>query len=402
MISHGKPVRVSGLGCVTAAGRNLAACLTALDEGWRSPRPPELFPAERQFPVFACDLNMSDNPFCLSDPAVFKAMSRTVHLAAHAVAEALNDAALEIEDLASLRVGVCIGTSVGTSLEFYDYYRCYRAGKEDPLDVIHRYLSSNPALALARLLGTRGPIQTVTNACSSGADAIGLAADWIRNGLCDIAICGGADALCQIIYYGFASLQLQSAAACMPFDKKRAGLNLGEGAGIMVLESTERRKNRKTQGFIRGYGTCTDGYHLTAPHPNTRGLRTALKHALTQAGALCGDIAFINAHGTATPTNDAAEGAFFRELFPNTPFIATKGSTGHTLGAAGAVEAVFTLAHLIRGKLPASPGFFEEDPALGISPINKPLQVEARLAMTQSIAFGGNNSILLLGTENTA
>ncbi|MDR1947273.1 MAG: beta-ketoacyl-[acyl-carrier-protein] synthase family protein [Desulfovibrio sp.] len=402
MLTTASPVRITGLGCITAAGRTLPECLAALDEGQRLPHLPELFPTDRQFPVFACTLPAACNPLNLPEESGFHAMSRTVHLAAQATAEALADAGLDTADLASARVGVCIGTSVGTSLDVYDYYRCYRNGRKDSLEAIYRYLNSNPAPALARLLGTSGPVQTVTNACSSGTDAIGLAADWIRNGLCDIAVCGGADALCRIIYYGFSSLQLQSTEACMPFDKKRKGLNLGEGAGIVVLESAARMRGRKASGLVRGYGTCADAYHLTAPHPEARGLRAALDHALAQAGAKREAVAFINAHGTATPANDATEGTFFRELFPRTPFISTKGSTGHTLGAAGAVEAVFTLAHLIRGKLPASPGFSEEDPSLGISPLAAPLEIDGRLAMSQSLAFGGNNSILLLGTEEAA
>lgn len=393
------PVRVTGLGCVTGAGRTLPECLAALDNGWRAPRMPDLFPTERNFPVFIADLPDDDNPLGLPDPTAFSALSRTVRLAARAMAEALDDAQLDAASLARARVGVCMGTSVGTSLEIFDYYRAYSQGREDPLAPVHRYLASNPALALARLLGTRGPVQTVVNACSSGTDAIGLATDWIRNGLCDIAICGGADALCQIIYYGFSSLQLQSSAPCMPFDRCRAGLNLGEGAGVMVLEADDHRRERAAQGYIFGYGTCTDAHHLTAPHPEARGLRAALAQALAQAGARREDIAFINAHGTATPTNDAAEGAFFRDVFPHTPFLATKGSTGHTLGAAGAVEAIFALAHAVRGRIPASPGFFEQDPALGVSPVIAPRNVDGPLAMSQSLAFGGNNSILLLGRE---
>ncbi|MDR0339860.1 MAG: beta-ketoacyl-[acyl-carrier-protein] synthase family protein [Desulfovibrio sp.] len=397
MIARADPVSISGMGCVTAAGRNLAENLASLDKGLRAPRPPVLFRTEKRYPVFMCGLPASEA--CAGLPGQdLSGYSRTVRLAVIAVLEALADADMAPESLASLRVGVCLGTSVGTALEFFDYYREDRAGRTPDIEVIHRYLISNPSLALAKLFNLTGPVQTIANACSSGADAIGVAARWIRDGLCDVALCGGTDALAQIIYYGFSSLQLLSPEPCRPFDRKRSGLNLGEGAGIMVLEAEGRRK-RAPLGRVRGYGTATDAYHLTAPHPEARGLVKALEQALAQAGAAGRDIAFINAHGTATPTNDAAEAAFFQRCFPGTPFLATKGCTGHTLGAAGAIEAVFTLAHLRRGRLPPSAGFSEIDPVLGLSPVNKAEAIDKTLAMTQSLAFGGNNSILLLEAE---
>lgn len=403
MIRKAAPVSITGMGCISAAGTSLAANVAALDAGTRNPLPPSLFSVEKNHPVFMCGLPGTDAPAfaALPEAHLLAGCSRTVRLAAHAALEALGRAGLDPRNLAGLRVGVCLGTSVGTALEFYDLYRAVRAGKDAPLDELRGYLNSNPALALARILrpsgAMAGPVQCVTNACSSGADAIGIAAQWIRDGLCDIALCGGADALARITYLGFASLRLTSADACLPFDKNRNGLNLGEGAAILVLESPERARGRKLSGTVLGYGTATDAHHLTAPHPDARGLILALDQALTQAGARREDIAFINAHGTATPTNDAAEGAFFKNHFPNTPFVATKGGTGHTLGAAGAVEAVFTLAHLARGLLPASPGFTEEDPDIGVSPVAASTAVSGSVAMSQSVAFGGNNSVLILG-----
>ncbi|MDR2726544.1 MAG: beta-ketoacyl-[acyl-carrier-protein] synthase family protein [Deltaproteobacteria bacterium] len=391
------PVAVTGMGCISAAGVTLCENLATLEAGFRAPKPPVLFHTEKPFPVFMATIPSLEEFFPLPDAKELIPCSRTVQLAAHAAAEALADAGLDLVELPHLRMGVCIGTSVGTAIEIYDYYAAQRSGKTPPLDAVHQYLVSNPAIALAQLLRLRGPAQTVDNACSSGADAIGFGAQWIRDGSCDVVLCGGADALAQVIYYGFSSLQLQSPEVCMPFDKNRKGLNLGEGAGIVVLESAERATGRARRGFVHGYGTCTDAWHLTAPHPEARGLIAALDQAFAQAGCSERDIAFINAHGTATRTNDAAESKFFQARFPQTPFIATKGCTGHTLGAAGGVEAVFTLAHLNRGRLPASPGFCEEDPELHIAPVSSPTTVLGSIAMSQSLAFGGNNSVLLLG-----
>jgi 3-oxoacyl-[acyl-carrier-protein] synthase-1/3-oxoacyl-[acyl-carrier-protein] synthase II len=387
------------MGCISAAGTNLAANIAALDLGRRNPLPPSLFKTEKNHPVFMCALPEADDAAfaALPERRLLSACSRAIRMITLAALEALDHAGLDPNALGGLKTGVCLGTSVSTALKFYDLHCAVRLGKDAPLDELHRYLNSNPALALTRILRLSGPAQCVTNACSSGADAIGIAAQWIRDGLCDVALCGGADALARITYLGFASLRLTSPEACLPFDKNRKGLNLGEGAAVLVLESPKRAMKRASSGAVLGYGTATDAHHLTAPHPEARGLVTALEQALAQAGARREDLAFINAHGTATPTNDAAEGAFFRRHFPDAPFVATKGSTGHTLGAAGALEAVFTLAHLARGLLPASPGFFEADPEITAAPVAAPTAVSGQMALSQSLAFGGNNSVLILG-----
>jgi 3-oxoacyl-[acyl-carrier-protein] synthase-1/3-oxoacyl-[acyl-carrier-protein] synthase II len=399
MIRPAMPVNVAGMGCITAAGRSVAENIARLDQGTRAPLPPSRFFLETAHPVFASPLPDAEAAALSPLPAASLpgGCSRTVSLAMHAALEAIADAGLAVQELQGLTVGVCLGTSVGASLDFFDFYRDQRTGEEPPLTAVDRYLNANPALALARLLRLRGPVQCVTNACSSGTDAIGLAAQWIRSGVCDMALCGGADALARITCLGFISLRLTSPDPCRPFDRRRNGLNLGEGAGILVLASPKSPRRAHSAGSVLGYGTATDAHHMTAPHPDARGLVMALDQAVAQAGIRREDIAFINAHGTGTPANDAAEGRFFRARLPGKPFIATKGCTGHTLGAAGAVEAIYTLRHLARGLLPASPGFVETDPELGIAPLAAPAPVCGRVALSQSLAFGGNNSVLLLG-----
>lgn len=257
------------------------------------------------------------------------------------------------------------------------------------------YRRSNPALALGRRCGAVGPVQTVANACSS--DAVGLAASWLRLGLCDLVVAGGADELSSISYTGFSRLAITSPELCRPFDAERSGLNLGEGAGIMILEREDAATARgaRVLGRVLGYGAATDCHHLTSPHPESVGLKKAYVQALREAKATPEDLAFVNAHGTATKTNDLAEGRFFKAYFPGTPFVAVKGATGHTLGAAGAVEAVITVSHLSRGTLPASPGFAFADPETGAAPTAEPTPVEKNLAASQSLAFGGNNSVLV-------
>ena len=392
------PVRIAGMGCISAAGSNVAANIAALDKGERNAVAPSFLDVETACPVFRAEVPESA-PEGLPDPFLYERCARTARMAACAATEALEDAGYDFRHLAGLRVGICLGTSVGTALNFSSFYLGQKAGRNEPLDPVDRYLASNPAPALARMLRTTGPVQTVANACASGADAIGYGAEWIRSGLCDIVLCGGADGLSRITYLGFGSLKLLSHTLCRPFDKHRAGLNLGEGAAVMVLEAAPRGRGRAPLGTVLGYGTATDAWHLTAPHPEARGLVLALGHATAQAGIRNEDIAFINAHGTATPTNDASESKFFRNIFPTTPFLGTKGVTGHTLGAAGALEAVFTVKHLERGRLPASVGFAEVDPELGIAPVTSPVDVAGSIAMSQSLAFGGNNSVLLFGKE---
>lgn len=396
------PVRITGLGCISAAGNTLPESLASLAAGRRAPASPGLFSTPLPFPVFSCTASLPTAPFIDGEEEF--PLSRTVLLALCACREALDHARFPTEVLTQARIGVCLGTSVGAALNFLDAYTRHKQGEPLEPAPIHRYRASNPALAVARALGVRGPVQTVTNACSSGADALGIAANWIRQGLCDAVIAGGADELSEITYTGFASLMIMDETPCRPFDRTRKGLNLGEGAGILIMESTAfaQRRAATAQAFLLGYGTATDAYHLTAPHPQGIGLKKATHEALTQAGLTGVDLAFINAHGTATLNNDIAEGAVFSEVFSTVPFIATKGITGHTLGAAGAIEAVFTAAHLLDGTLPASPGFWEEDPAIGISPVTSPLSLTQTAALSQSLAFGGNNSVVILGKGGDA
>jgi 3-oxoacyl-[acyl-carrier-protein] synthase-1/3-oxoacyl-[acyl-carrier-protein] synthase II len=173
---------------------------------------------------------------------------------------------------------------------------------------------------------------------------------------------------------------------------------------MMVLESEAMLTNRgqKARAFLAGYGTAADAYHLTAPHPEGCGLRIAVQDALTSAGCCPSDIAFINAHGTGTRENDRVESFFFNQLFPGVPFGSTKGYTGHTLGAAGAIEAAFTIASLEHQKMPANAGFESPDPELPAHPVAKPTEIHGTRALSQTLAFGGNNSVLVFSTESGA
>ncbi len=203
----------------------------------------------------------------------------------------------------------------------------------------------------------------------------------------------------RVTYNGFISLMITDEGHCRPFDRDRKGLNLGEGAAMMILESEKMRRKRgkSARAFVRGYGSGCDAYHLTAPRPDGSGLKQAISEAMETSGAEVSDIAFINAHGTGTEDNDRVESHVLGSLFPAGPFLSTKGCTGHALGAAGAIEAAFTAACLERGRIPASAGFENRDPDLPCAPVREPMRVTGDMAVSQSLAFGGNNAVLVIG-----
>lgn len=389
---HNGEFLITGLGSVSAAGRDLPSALESLVSGRRNSSPVTLFPTALPYPVF----QVGD----LGPHGAVMEGRRTIALLNMAVDEALGHA--RIRKTAGLRLGICIGTTVASQLNDLGFYRDYRESGKPPLQAVDRFLKGNPAEYLAQRLKTRGPVLTVVNACSSGTDAIGVALSWLKAGLCDMAIAGGADELNHIPYAGFSSLGILNPDLCAPFDRERKGLNLGEGAGVMVIERREPALHRgeKAHLFLAGYGLCSDAYHLTAPSPEGTGLKSAIAAALAEAGIGPEAIACVNAHGTGTQDNDLVEGKVLAELFgPAIKVISTKGYTGHTLGAAGGIEAVFTAAGLRDGWLPASAGFSTPDEAIPLQPLRKNSRINGNYALSTSLAFGGNNAALVIGKE---
>ncbi|PNU20629.1 beta-ketoacyl-[acyl-carrier-protein] synthase family protein [Geothermobacter hydrogeniphilus] len=391
MIQH---LPITGLGCICAAGPDVQSSLTSMLRGERHPAPALRFATDHrpQLPVFEVPQN-----YLTDDLPPEADCLRTSQLAMVAAAEALRGCGRTMVELQTLRVGVCIGTTVGSAMNNEEFYRQFRQGEEPEMGPINRYLRSNPAATVAAHFQLKGPVATLVNACSSGTDAIGLAASWLRAGLCDLALAGGADELCRTTFNGFASLQIAAAEPVRPFAAERKGLNLGEGAGMLLLGHPDIvREGERVQGWLRGYGSATDAYHLTAPHPEGAGLRRAIAEALEQAACRPEDIAFINAHGTGTPDNDRVESRVLAELFAGIPFVSSKGYTGHTLGAAGGIEAVITLASLNAGEVPASIGCEPPDAELPALPERRTFPVTGGLAISESLAFGGNNSLVIL------
>lgn len=389
-------VAVSGIGCLCATGLNLKECMDSLFSGGCAPHPPRRFSSDHPtvYPVF----EIYQTPSAGGNGPQPDIML-TAKFALTAADEALCNAKLNRKMLQDKRVGVCIGTTVGSAMNNEEFYWDYRSGRRPPMDAIPRFLNSNPAKVIAEQYGVVGPCQTIVNACSSGTDAIGLGASWIRSGLCDVVIAGGADELCRVTYNGFISLMVTDDSPCKPFDANRKGLNLGEGAAVLVLESERfcRTRKKSPRGMLLSYGSACDAYHLTAPAPDGRGLKQAIAAAMVTCQKSVDDIAFVNAHGTGTVDNDRVESQVLNRLLPNVPFLSTKGYTGHTLGAAGAIEAALTVACLEAELIPASAGFESRDPELPTVPVQKETSVNGTIAISQSLAFGGNNAVVIFG-----
>jgi len=385
-------IAITGIGIISAAGRGVKETLATFKSGSGNPGQVSGFSTDLSYPVFEVK-----NQYVPEH----KDGMRTIRLALIAAEEAVTEAGLP-DKLSSYRVGVCLGTTVASQLNDIDFYREYRISGTGPAEPVDRYLNGNLAESIARKLQADGPQMTVVNACSSGSDAIGVAAAWLKSGLCDIVIAGGADELNRVPFCGFGSLGILSASVCRPFDRERRGLNLGEGAGILVLESEDTARNRGIEPllFLSGYGSAGDAYHLTAPHPEGAGLNVAIKSAMAEAGINPKDISFVNAHGTGTRENDKVEGSTLLKIFgPEIKFYSTKGFIGHTLGAAGGLEAAFTAMGLKESWIPASPGFKSVDDQIAISPVTKITPVKGSFALSTSLAFGGINSALIISLE---
>lgn len=383
-------VLITGLGAISAAGINLADTLDSFECGKRNAGPVSLFETALKYPVFE-----------VKEIPVFKNFlqgQRTLSLALAAATEALKQAHLE-DDISKYRIGVCMGTTVASQLNDLDFYKSYRSSGSAPMAAVDRYLKGNLAEFILRRIKAKGPAFTIVNACSSGTDAIGVALSWLNNNLCDIAIAGGADELSRIPLCGFASLGIMNPDLCAPFDKNRKGLNLGEGAGVLVIETKDSAQKRGMQSnlYLTGYGSAADAYHLTAPHPEGIGLQAAINKALADSGIGQEEVSFVNAHGTGTVDNDMVEGNVLKKIFgPELKMLSTKGFTGHTLGAAGGMEAVFTAAGLRNGWIPASIGFENRDEAIPITPVTEKTTVDGCYAVSTSLAFGGNNAAIVL------
>ncbi|HJT82329.1 MAG TPA: beta-ketoacyl-[acyl-carrier-protein] synthase family protein [Chthoniobacterales bacterium] len=331
--------------------------------------------------------------------------ARRLHPASNMMIRALHEALDENQNFhPDLAV---IGTTSGGMSFGEQYYRALstRAPLQRAPRWIANYSPQKPAVDALEAFGLECPCQIIANACASGTNAIGHAFHCIRSGKYRRVLAGGYDALCELVFVGFDSLQAATPDKCRPFDADRTGMVLGEGAAVLALEEWNSAQDRGANilAEITGYGISTDNHHLTQPNPSGIGPRDAMEQALRTAGIDESMVDYINAHGTATKFNDSAEAKAIRELFPSGPPVSsTKSMMGHSLGAAGAIEAVVCLLAIQHSFLPPNINFTRagEDVDLDIV-ANQPRSSAVRTAVSNSFGFGGTNASIVLQTARS-
>ncbi len=327
------------------------------------------------------------------------ARARRLHRASHMMIQALGEA-LEQEPQFKPELTV-IGTTSGGMSYGEDYYRSLdRHGSlRHAPSWIANYPAQKPVIDALEAFEISAPCQVVANACASGTNAIGHAFECVRSGRYQRVLTGGYDALSELVFVGFDSLQASTPEKCRPFDQHRTGMVLGEGAAILALENLDLALKRGAHVLaeITGYGMSTDNFHLTQPDPSGVGPRRAMERALKSARSTANMIDYINAHGTATPFNDAAEGKAISQLFDRVPVSSTKSMMGHSLGAAGAVEAVICLLALQYQFLPPNINFCAPDEDVDLNIVaNEARPMALRTVLSNSFGFGGTNASIVM------
>jgi 3-oxoacyl-[acyl-carrier-protein] synthase II len=309
-----------------------------------------------------------------------------------------------IHSYSSNDVGVCLGAGAGGMFEAETYHReVLLKGKSRP-SLLWPFIPSYTTDRVAERYGFSGPRFTITTACSSSATSIGYGADLIQSGKCRAVLCGGSEALSELTFGGFNSLKVMDPSPCKPFDRKRAGMSLGEGAGIIILEDLDEAMKRGTEIYAEflGYGIGGEAYHITAPEPT--GMREAqiMKGALKEGGVDAFEVDYINAHGTGTPLNDKVETlsikSVFKERADSIPISSIKSSVGHSLGSAGAIEAVASILSIIHQFIPPTVNHQEGDEDCDLDYVpGKSREMKVVVVLSNSFAFGGNCTTLVFG-----
>lgn len=402
------PVAITGAGVVTAIGQDLDSFWAGLVTGLSGISEIENFPVadlrvtrggeikkiRREVPLPPSGGAGASRrvPYC-----------RTTRFLIHAAREALDTAGLRHALPERERIGVVVGTALGGIDE------ASRALAAPTAGALTGSAYDGPTRNLARWLGARGPVLTVTTACASGATSLGLAADLLRSGQADVVLAGGADALCRFVQRGFNVLRSLTRDPVRPFDRRRTGLLLGEGAGLVVLEraDTVARRGHRPIGHLLGHASTADGAHITAPDPQGRGLELAVRTALAEAGLAPDALDMVSAHGTGTPANDRVESEVLkRVLGPRAyaiPVNSIKAHLGHTMGAAATLEAIMVLLAGRHGQVPPTLNYGEADPDCNLDYVpNAARAWRPRVSLSTSLGFGGCNAALVLGVGNEA
>jgi 3-oxoacyl-[acyl-carrier-protein] synthase II len=327
-------------------------------------------------------------------------MGRCSMMAVAAARMAVADAGLAAGALAGHRTAVVLGTTMGEAQLLADMQKDWivRGEKAVRTSAIPKYGSTLLPIHVARAVGARGMVMTLPAACAAGNYAIGFAADLIRAGRADVVVTGAAEIIQELQYSGFVRLAAMASERCQPFDLNRQGLLLGEGAGLLVLESEKHAAARgaHAQAEIGGYGLSCDAYHITRPHPDAAGSISAMRAAIERSGLTPADVDFINAHGTGTRHNDAAETKVVHDVFGErrVPISSMKSMLGHCMGAASALEAIGCIFTLETGIYPPTIGFETPDPECDMDVVaNAARKGKADVVVNNSLAFGGYNAV---------
>ena len=404
---NSRRVVVTGFGVVSAAGWGVNAFRDALRSGRTAIKEFDRFDHSRQRTHVAGQVPEGPprNGFVR-----WNRLSNSDRFALFAAAEAIDAAGLT-RSLEGIDAGVFFGGSTGGLFEAEEFFEqlCRDANSaRRPLLASHGI--GAPAETVARHFGVCGPVETISSACASGGLAVEQAFRAVREGEVEVAIAGGADCLCRTTYSGFNALRAVDEQPCRPFRTDRAGMSLGEGGAVLILETMEHAQSRRAKIFaeVLGAGSSCDAHHMTAPKADGEGAALAIARALEDAAVQPDAIDFINAHATGTPLNDVAEFAAVRRVFgdraSHIPFEATKSTVGHLLGAAGAIEAVAAILTLIDEEVHAAPGGGEVDES---APVNLVAGEAQRLpdvttGLSTNFGFGGANAALVFGRCDAA
>jgi len=410
-----KRVVITGLGCICPVGNNVKDAWQALLDGKSGMGPITAFDASAHKTRFAAEVKGFD-PLALFGTREARKMDRFTQFATVATLEALAHAGLTIDDSNRDRVGILIGSGIGGVITLVEQYEILRQRGPDRVSpfLIPMMISDGAAGNIAIRVGARGPNMSLATACASGTNAVGEAAEMIRRGAADVMIAGAAEAAISTI--AMAGMNVMTALstrnddpqkASRPFDKDRDGFVMGEGSGILILESLEHAQARGANILCEftGYGTTDDAHHISAPAEDGAGAANSMRLALQNAELNLNEIDYINAHGTSTYLNDKSETSAIKSVFGEQaykiPVSSTKSMTGHLLGASGALEAVISSMAIISGMLPPTINYETPDPVCDLDYVpNKARKVEPRNVMSNSFGFGGHNATLIISRFN--
>jgi 3-oxoacyl-[acyl-carrier-protein] synthase II len=397
-----KRVVITGLGVVSAVGNDITEFWNSIVEGKDGTKEITVFDSSPYRTRIAAEVSHFHPEDHFSKKEI-RRLSRCDQFGLMAFREAWRSAYLDRDDVDKERTGVVLGAGSGGILSVEKYFRDFYRGvrKPSPSLLISYSLATTTDL-VAIDSGLKGPRTTTATVCSSSSASLGVAYEMIQMGLADVMVSGGSDSLCEVSFSGFSSLKLVDPESCKPFDKRRQGLVIGEGAGILILEELEHalRRNAPIRSELLGYGICADAYHLTSPEPNGEGVERVIRAALDHARISPQEVDTINAHGTATPFNDIAETRGIKRVFgeraKEIPISGIKSMVGHCLGSAGGIEAVATVLTLENGVIPPTIHYEVPDPLcdLNYTP-NQSIRRDVRVALSNSFAFGGNNVCLV-------